>query len=812
MALITSAATSLKNTWGFSPQSIPGLALWLDAADTTSITGTSTVTAWRDKSGNGNNATATGSPALTQNAINGVQAISTAVGTYFRGSVPISGTTLTCFAVATTNVTLPNLRTPRRDQRLVSLANGTNTDYSANGVIALFNQDNTSTIAAFDYPTFQGRPSNPIVKDIPFLAVSHFNGTTASLWLNGSAGTVPTTAYSTSFSITKYGIGEQAGIVSPINENWSGFFGEIILFSTALTTSQRQQVEGYLAAKWGLKANLPATHPYSTGSIIPFNRPFYPTDIGGCSLWLDGADQSSMTFSSGSSVSSWNDKSGNGYNFTNNGGSTNPTTDPTMGLLFTTMRSFANSSVPIPSNYTLFLVGNLTSIPSSYGRMINMNTTTDGFGFLGTFNNSFNFATFTGSGGGTWYDTNANTPTYTVASSPNLSIMAMTISGTSLTPFFNGTILNSKTNSGSTASTTGMCLNGISFAGQGVNAHFAEVLLFNSPLSTSQRQQVEQYLAWKWGLVANLPLGHPGKLLPAFGTVSGPGSVAYLVVGGGGGGASRFGGGGGAGGFLTGVLTVLVSTSYTVTVGSGGTGGPGSGGAGTGGAGFGGQGNSSVFSSITALGGGGGGPGDTFSGLSGASGGGGAGRANGDPAAAPYYGSQTSGGLGTSGQGNNGSGAVTTSFRGGGGGGAGAVGTNPNGGAGKTSSITGTLVTYAGGGGGGGSADDRYSLQNGGEGGAGGGGAGGPYAGGFATEGTPNTGGGGGGGAYNGDFSGGSQPGANGGSGVVILAYPSTYSPLSYIDAGLTYEMYNNIGKNIIYIFKSGTGTIQWKW
>jgi hypothetical protein len=140
------------------------------------------------------------------------------------------------------------------------------------------------------------------------------------------------------------------------------------------------------------------------------------------------------------------------------------------------------------------------------------------------------------------------------------------------------------------------------------------------------------------------------------------------------------------------------------------------------------------------------------------------------------------------------------------------VGTNPNGGEGKTSLITGTLVTYAGGGGGGGSADARYSLQNGGEGGAGGGGAGGPYAGGFATEGTPNTGGGGGGGAYNGDFSGGSQPGANGGSGVVILAYPSTYSPLSYIDAGLTYEMYNNIGKNIIYIFKSGTGTIQWKW
>jgi hypothetical protein len=952
------------------------------------------VTAWRDKSGNGNNATATGSPALTQNAINGVQAISTAIGTYFLGPISMSGPSLTCFAIATTNVTLPNNRTPRADQRLVSLANGANRDFdSTGGVIPLFNWDQTSMIGAFNN-NLGNVNSNTIVTGTPFMAVSRFDGTTASLWFNGAPGSFPSSPSTNSFTITKYGIGNQA---NPTIEFWSGFFGEIILFNTALTTSQRQQVEGYLAAKWGLGMNLPTTHPYSsvipvlptqipglqlwldaadtstitgtsavsawrnkgtaggsasttsgtinstsatinglptlsfgtdaymtassmafaqttrtvfivvkigaagvrrnfllgtpaststinvlafsyfvsgvtdlqlslygtnryraptlsptifntssiicmttlatnagifvngvkqtlnvtnttpygTGTttsqtigglstetsnpfdlgeamifdgnltdsqrqqveqylgqkwgigvtnttvapgryLIPTNRPFYPTDIpgcalwldgadrtsmvfspgtsnvttwrdksgnglnatqrsgkdagvysstsncinfttattaydtsypanptsetmfvvannaspsaqnnaviggprgsrslsfgysglspaatgrhgyintrevwlastpassytsgqtaivsgyvsggstfistqggtmssgvtitipfsnvntvigidstdnniyftgsvmeiifynntvlstsqrqqvegylawkwglvvplatghpgkllpafstnftpkliSGCSLWLDGADQSSMTFSSGSSVSSWNDKSGNGYNFTNNGGSTNPTTDPTMGLLFTTVRSFANSSIPIPSNYTLFLVGNLTSRPNSYGRMINMNTTTDGFGFLGTFNNSFNFATFTGSGGGTWYDTNSNTPTNTVASSPNLSIMAMTINGTSLTPFFNGTILNSKTNSGSTASTTGMCLNGISFAGQGVNAHFAEVFLFNSPLSTSQRQQVEGHLAWKWGLQSNLPSTH----------------------------------------------------------------------------------------------------------------------------------------------------------------------------------------------------------------------------------------------------------------------------------------------------------------
>ena len=37
---------------------------------------------------------------------------------------------------------------------------------------------------------------------------------------------------------------------------------EMIAFSPALTTPQRQQVEGYLAQKWGLTASLPSTHPF----------------------------------------------------------------------------------------------------------------------------------------------------------------------------------------------------------------------------------------------------------------------------------------------------------------------------------------------------------------------------------------------------------------------------------------------------------------------------------------------------------------------------------------------------------------------
>jgi len=43
------------------------------------------------------------------------------------------------------------------------------------------------------------------------------------------------------------------------------------------------------------------------------------------------------------------------------------------------------------------------------------------------------------------------------------------------------------------------------------NAYFCEILVFNSSVSTDDRLKAEGYLAWKWGLVSNLPVNHPYK-------------------------------------------------------------------------------------------------------------------------------------------------------------------------------------------------------------------------------------------------------------------------------------------------------------
>jgi hypothetical protein len=52
--------------------------------------------------------------------------------------------------------------------------------------------------------------------------------------------------------------------------------------------------------------------------------------------------------------------------------------------------------------------------------------------------------------------------------------------------------------------------------------------------------------------------------------------------------------------------------------------------------------------------------------------------------------------------------------------------------------------------------------------------------------------------------------GGSGGSGVVILAYASTYSDITTIDVGLTYTLDNGVTRAgyKVYKFTAGTGNI----
>ena len=288
-------------------------------------------------------------------------------------------------------------------------------------------------------------------------------------------------------------------------------------------------------------------------------------------------------------------------------------------------------------------------------------------------------------------------------------------------------------------------------------------------------------------------------------------TAEVLLIAGGGGGGSQVGGGGGAGGLIySSSYAMNKSSTYSVSIGSGGVGGPWQG-SGTSRPGS--YGGNSTFGSWTALGGGGGGghgsnfPASGNDGIAtqsgrpgGSGGGGGANDSNGVAGSA----TQTSPSGGT-GYGFSGGTGYVSNWAGGGGGGAGGVGVNstPNnggaGGPGRQYSITGTSLFYAAGGGGCGNGNaDTGALGGSGIGGNGKGNTNNTNTK-LTTDGAANTGSGGGGARDTG-------PGGDGGSGVLIIAYPDTISPIT-IGSGLTYDQPTRAGYRV-YRITGGSGNI----
>ena len=74
----------------------------------------------------------------------------------------------------------------------------------------------------------------------------------------------------------------------------------MLIFDTALTTENRQKIEGYLAHKWSLAGNLPETHSYKSSIPILGNSPFSSDISSGTGQSLDLSNGTFATVSTGS--------------------------------------------------------------------------------------------------------------------------------------------------------------------------------------------------------------------------------------------------------------------------------------------------------------------------------------------------------------------------------------------------------------------------------------------------------------------------------------------------------------------------------
>jgi Divergent InlB B-repeat domain/Bacterial Ig domain len=115
--------------------------------------------------------------------------------------------------------------------------------------------------AAFGY-TPSISPTNPVTINTAAIIVAGVQdlGTNSLEWVVRDGGALASTNFSRGATSTSIALGGKVGG----SYSYNGVIGEAIVIAQNIDTATRQKIEGYLAHKWGLTANLPAAHRYKT--------------------------------------------------------------------------------------------------------------------------------------------------------------------------------------------------------------------------------------------------------------------------------------------------------------------------------------------------------------------------------------------------------------------------------------------------------------------------------------------------------------------------------------------------------------------
>lgn len=252
---ISSAGIGGKRTW--LPTQFTKLALWLDAADTSTIVGTSPIGKWLDKSPNPKTVTFEG----TNNTYNpATKSVNTdyATTSYFYADVDLRQSTETYATVFLVYTWL---------------------DFGAGTNQPLWGQDIGGGWNRFQLLSFPTTPSieyglsySPNVPRVTLAPILNtpdkllYSATYASMVPNGTYVTVNGTVASSIVTeeLASPETTTRNTYFGTIDTGYAGSIGfhEILIYITPLTVNDRQHVEGYLAWKWSLQGALPANHPF----------------------------------------------------------------------------------------------------------------------------------------------------------------------------------------------------------------------------------------------------------------------------------------------------------------------------------------------------------------------------------------------------------------------------------------------------------------------------------------------------------------------------------------------------------------------
>jgi hypothetical protein len=252
-------------------------ALWLDAADASTITESGgAVSQWDDKSGNSNNATTYGDPLLNLSGSStskpaieldgtGDYLISVVAGLasfasldlyiVFQSTIAAAADTGSCIVWGFGDLTLP----PAENN--ISLISSTG---SFSGETIGYAFSNTTRLGSSTYT----RAANAL----QILNSKHSSGGTqlivdgSSVALNLASGGITTSTdtspLATGFNANNNLMLGAVAISNTIFPTPAIKISEVIALNQIASTTNRQRIEGYLAHKWGLTANLPKYHPF----------------------------------------------------------------------------------------------------------------------------------------------------------------------------------------------------------------------------------------------------------------------------------------------------------------------------------------------------------------------------------------------------------------------------------------------------------------------------------------------------------------------------------------------------------------------
>lgn len=528
----------------FNPLQLSNCALWLDGSDpfgTGKIPpNLSTIARWTDKSSNAVAFSTSGAPTFSTGVYNNNGLIvfngsTMLVNSSFNYALP----TRTLFVVAQQTVYNNN------NCGILSFAAGTCNDATNSNTIS-YNTGYFGGSAFQIVSQFPGLFFNytPVKTLTPFAVYSDTNAAQQEIaYINGQQ------QYLISYLNAA---GNSTGLTIGCRVNdparfFFGYIGEVVVYNYTLSIAQRQQVEGYLAQKWGIRSLLPDAHlgkriiyynlaqtanmyftAYEQGHVganvpsLVFTRKFYlyssgnfyPTLFGsGLLLWLDAFDSNTI-ITNGNQVAIWNDKSG----YSNNA----VTQSPTGPIWNPWNNSIQNTSITFNGNNYMQITKNfMSTLNGSMFVVFRAPTAT------------LNQPQMVIQNQGAWSMPDFQLqPTQFVVSTVQSSIVSKFMSPitsyaitsieiikqqSTINTYLNGQVSQSvKFSSFYSTGDTFDLPNIGRYTSSGIEAQDArftgdlqEIIVYNSTLTTSMRQVIEGYLAWKWFLQDKLPSVHP---------------------------------------------------------------------------------------------------------------------------------------------------------------------------------------------------------------------------------------------------------------------------------------------------------------